>query len=91
MLFAVPNGGYRNAREAARMKAEGVVPGVADVILLIARGKYNALCIEFKTKKGRQTKLQKIWQQHAEIHGCKYIIVRSTEEFIAQVKEYLSL
>ena len=34
ILFAMPNGGSRNAREAAIMKGEGVTVGVADVIFL---------------------------------------------------------
>jgi hypothetical protein len=33
-LFAVPNGGHRSKTEAARLKAEGVVAGVSDLILL---------------------------------------------------------
>ena len=33
-LFAVPNGGRRDAVTGARLKAEGVIAGVADLILL---------------------------------------------------------
>jgi hypothetical protein len=32
-LFAIPNGGKRNIREAARFKAQGVKKGVSDVFL----------------------------------------------------------
>jgi hypothetical protein len=32
-MFAIPNGGYRNEREAARLKLEGVRAGVPDVML----------------------------------------------------------
>lgn len=35
--FAVPNGGRRDAKTGARMKYEGVVRGVADLILLIPK------------------------------------------------------
>lgn len=55
LLFAVPNGGARNKREAGIMKAEGVTAGVADIILLIPSGGYASLCMEFKTEKGRAT------------------------------------
>lgn len=89
VIFAVPNGGHRNAREAAIMKAEGVTPGVADVILLVARGGYNSLCIEFKTERGRQTNLQKEWQEAVERQGNKYVICRSFMEFVKTVDEYL--
>lgn len=90
VIFAIPNGGHRNAREAAIMKSEGVTPGVADVILLVARGGYNSLCIEFKTEKGRQTDLQKEWQEQAEKYGNKYVICRSFGDFKKKVEDYLN-
>lgn len=90
MIFAVPNGGCRNAREAAIMKAEGVTAGVADVILLVSRGGYNSLCIEFKTEKGRQTELQKQWQLEAENNGNKYVVCRSFSDFNSVIKAYLN-
>lgn len=54
LLFAVPNGGARNAREAAIMKGEGVTAGVADLILLYPSGGFHSLCIEFKTPQQKQ-------------------------------------
>ena len=36
-FFAVPNGGKRDAKTGARMKYEGAVRGVADLILLIPK------------------------------------------------------
>ena len=53
-LFAVPNGGRRDAVTGAKLKAEGVVPGVSDLILLKSNCRYGALLIEMKTDKGRQ-------------------------------------
>lgn len=41
LLFAVPNGGRRGKVEAAIMKAEGVYPGVADLLLLVPRGRWG--------------------------------------------------
>lgn len=49
MLFAVPNGGKRDAKTGARMKYEGAVRGVADLILLIPKKGWASLCIEMKT------------------------------------------
>ena len=62
-LFAVPNGGRRDATTAAKLKAEGVVPGVADLVLLISNRDYGALLIEMKTPKGRQSDSQKKWER----------------------------
>lgn len=91
VLFAVPNGGARNKREAGILKAEGVTAGVADMILLTPSGGYGALCIEFKTDEGRQRQSQEEWQQAAETAGNKYVIVRSFDNFKEEVEKYLSL
>ena len=58
-LFAVPNGGARSKRTAGKLKAEGVVAGVSDLILLVRRGGYGGLLIEMKREKGRQSESQK--------------------------------
>lgn len=89
LMFAVPNGGSRRRIEAAIMKAEGVTAGVADVLFLYPNEQYHGLCIEFKTKTGRQQKSQKCFQQAVEAQGYKYVIVRSIEDFIEEVKKYI--
>lgn len=89
-LFAVPNGGYRTPATAAKIKAEGALPGVSDLILLIARGGYHGLLIEMKTDKGRQSEAQREWQRKIEADGYKYVVVRSIEEFIKVVNDYLN-
>lgn len=89
-LFAVPNGGYRTPATAAKIKAEGALPGVSDLILLIARGGYHGLLIEMKTDKGRQSEAQREWQRKIEADGYKYVVVRNIEEFIKVVNDYLN-
>ena len=93
MMFAVPNGGGRSRIEAAIMKAEGVTAGVADLILLEARGGWGSLCMEWKTrsKNSRQSESQKKWQAAAERAGNRYVVVRSLEAGMAVVKEYMGL
>ena len=54
IFFAVPNGQKRSARQTAWLKEEGLVNGVADMILLKPNRFYGYLCIENKTPKGRQ-------------------------------------
>lgn len=89
LLFAVPNGGMRGKVEASIMKGEGVVAGVADLLLLVPTSKHHGLCIEMKTSKGRQQDSQKAWQEAVEGQGYKYIICRSLDEFMAQIRAYL--
>lgn len=91
MLFAVPNGGGRSRVEAAIMKAEGVTAGVSDLILLEPRHGYGALCIEMKTesKTSRQSPSQKDWQAQTEKAGNKYVVIRTFEQFMETVNEYM--
>ena len=93
LLFAVPNGGARSRAEAGIMMAEGVTAGVADLILLEAHGGYGALCIEMKTKKksSKQSERQKQWAEIARRAGNKYSVVKSLEEFIEEVTNYLKM
>lgn len=93
MLFAVPNGGGRSAIEASIMKAEGVTSGVADLLLLEARGGWGCLCLEMKTKKkgSKQSPSQKAWQTAAERAGNRYEVVRTFEEFTSIVGDYMAL
>lgn len=90
LLFAVPNGGARNAATGRILKAEGVVAGVADLILLVPIVGHNALCIEMKTEKGRQQASQKEWQKKVELAGAKYVICRSFEQFVDVVSDYMA-
>lgn len=93
-FWAVPNGGNRpdiitkNGRkfslEGARLKAEGVRPGVADLMILWGG---RLICLEVKTAKGRQSEAQKAWEQHITTCGALYRVVRSVDE----VKDFLDM
>lgn len=89
-LFAVPNGGRRDKVTGARLKAEGVRPGVSDLILLKQRHGYGALLIEMKTAKGVLSQLQRIWRNHIQLDGYKYVVCRSVQDFIKEVNDYLN-
>ena len=96
LLFAVPNGGARSKATAGKLKAEGVVAGVADLILLVPRfviGNYNfafGLCLETKSKTGRQTPEQKEWQKKVEEQRFAYIVYRSFDEFKDIIERWFS-
>lgn len=89
LLYSVPNGGQRNAITAKIMKAEGVVSGVSDLNLDVAKNGYHGLRIEMKTAKGKQSENQKIWQAKVEKQGYKYVVCHSEDEFVKAVKDYL--
>lgn len=88
-LFAVPNGGRRDASTGRRLKDEGVLAGVSDLILLKSNQHYGALLIETKTKKGTQRESQEEWESKITADGYKYVVVRSLDDFIKEVNDYL--
>lgn len=88
-LFAIPNGSRRDAVTGAKLKAEGVLSGISDLILLKSNRFYGALLIEMKTSKGRQSESQKEWQHKITADGYKYVVVRSIEDFQREVRDYL--
>lgn len=90
VLFAIPNAARRSSRNGKYMKDEGMLPGVADLILLKSNRNYGALCIEMKTSSGKQSESQKEWEREAVRQGNKYALCRSLDDFIREVKDYLN-
>ena len=90
-LFAVPNGGRRDAVTASRLKDEGVVAGVADLMLMVTNHYYCALLVEMKTEKGRQSESQKEWERIITSgNEYKYVVCRSLDDFMKEINEYLN-
>lgn len=92
LLFAVPNGGARSRTEAAIMKAEGVTAGVTDLILLLGRGGFNALCIEMKTTDRRSalSDAQIEWRSLTITNGNRHVVCRTLEEFQSEIRWYMA-
>jgi hypothetical protein len=89
-LWAVPNGGWRNEGTAVRLKREGVLPGVSDLVLSIPKGPFAGAFFEVKTKTGRLSEYQEAFlAEHEGEYYCK--VVRSIDEFIKEVDYYMSL
>lgn len=89
VLFHIPNGGRRNAREAAHFKAEGVVAGVPDLFLAAPRGGYAGLFIEMKAGRNTESEQQKKVRALLEQAGYRCTICRSLDEFVQVVDGYL--
>lgn len=90
LLYAIPNGGRRDAITGKKLKDEGVVRGVADMNLDIPNIHYHGLRIEMKAgKTGSQSKEQKEFQARVEAKGYKYVICRSLDDFMREVSIYM--
>lgn len=91
LLYSSLNGVHTSAQQASRAKAEGMVAGVADLTLSIARNGYHGLFIEMKNgKAGRQSEAQAAWQKKVEGQGYRYVICRSFDDFKNEIEDYLN-
>lgn len=90
LLFHVPNGGSRHPAEAAHMKAQGVKPGVPDICLPVPVGRYAALYIELKRKKGgRVSDEQRGWIEALNRAGNRAVVCRGWDEAREEIVRYL--
>ncbi|MDR1897993.1 MAG: VRR-NUC domain-containing protein [Prevotellaceae bacterium] len=88
-LFAIPNGGRRGKVEAAIMKGEGVLAGVADLFLMVPTLAYHGLFIEMKTPAGKQSESQRTFERKACETGYGYKICRTLDDFMQTINNYL--
>ena len=96
LLFSITNGipvADKNIRTKIynRLIAEGLQPGVPDLFLSHGNSIYNGLYIEIKSKTDRLRKVQADIIRELESENYKCIIVRSLDEFMEVIKEYLSI
>lgn len=91
IIYAIPNGGLRDATTAAKMKMEGALAGVPDLHIPVARKGYASLYIEMKNgKAGRLSDNQKEIIDILRNLGNKVEVVRTLDEFIDVVNNYFS-
>lgn len=78
LVFHPANGGFRNVREAAKLKSMGVKAGVADLAITLPDAR--SAFIELKTKAGRLSPHQAEFQSTCDRLGIPYAVCRSIEE-----------
>lgn len=91
VIFAIPNAAKRSFRLAAKMKKEGMVSGIPD--LMVAEPTYEAhgLFLEMKrTPKDKTTDNQNYYLQKLSEAGYKTAVCHSFEEFQQVTNQYLN-
>src|SRR5262249_41180764 len=91
LLYAVPNGGKRNLRVARKLKAEGVLVGVADLCLPAARRGYHGLYLEMKSEEGVATEEQKEFLRGVSGEGYCAVIAQGVDEARETLEWYIGI
>jgi len=93
LAFHCPNGGRRDAREAARLKGLGVRAGVPDVMIpgKSADGNFYGIAIELKSAKGRLTDEQLGWSVRLRSVGWRCGVCHSFDEARQTIADYFGV
>lgn len=90
VTFSIPNGGDRSISYACRLKREGLLPGVPDIMIAYPFGLFHGLFIEFKSKTGKLSDPQKEIIPRLRNQGYKVEVVKGNwEDGITVLKKYL--
>lgn len=90
LLFAIPNGGQRNAIVGAKLKATGVKKGVPDLLLPIPNKTHHGLFIELKrVKGGNVSPEQKTWLAKLSEQGYMAVVCKGFDEAKKVIEQYL--
>ena len=90
LIYAIPNGGQRNVIVAAKLKTEGVLSGVPDLHIPMAKNGFHGLYIELKNGKvGKVSENQKTIMEKLQSEGYRCEVCRSFDEFKNVVDDYM--
>jgi len=97
MFHSIPNGAHlaggvqRRVAKMNSMKAEGLLPGVADLFLACPRGPYHGCYVEMKRYDGGElSENQKWFLAEVEKRGYYTIVAHGFEQARDMVSVYLS-
>lgn len=90
-MFAIPNGGKRNAKEAYFLKLSGVKAGVPDMMFPAARHGFYGLFIELKVGKNKPTKAQIEWIMRLQQNGYLAAVCYGAKQAIELINIYFNI
>lgn len=89
-MYHTPNGGKRNRIEAAKLKRQGVKPGVPDIFLPAPRYGYHGLYVELKRQtEGAVSKDQAEWLEYLAHEGYVAAVCHGWYEAATLIMRYL--
>ena len=91
LLHAIPNGGKRDKATAARLKAEGVKPGVPDLFLPVPSGAHHGCYIELKAGRNTISDYQEEWIDALRAQGYFVDVCWGWQSAARVIAEYLGV
>lgn len=88
-LFAIPNGGNRDAITGAMLKAEGVRAGIPDLMLAKPNKFYFGLFIELKRLNTYANPAQRAVGAYLNGAAYRWVVCQGADAAIAEIKAYL--
>jgi len=88
-IFAIPNGGQRHIKVAAKLKAEGVKAGVPDIFVAVPTDHAAGLFVEMKIKPNKPSKHQQAWMDRLEASGYDCVVCYSAEEAYKAITDHI--
>lgn len=90
LFYHIPNEGKRSYRTGRKLVAQGLKKGVPDNCLPVPRGRYAALYIELKRKRGGKTSEdQDDWIDALNRAGNRAVVCKGWEEAAAEIMAYI--
>lgn len=91
LLHSSLNAGKRRPAQAARLKAAGMLAGIPDLFLPVARGGFHGLFIEMKSKGGTVTPIQKKIHEALIDRDYRVVVCYSFEQAKSEIIMYLAM
>lgn len=88
-MFAIPNGGYRNPKEALMLKLQGVRAGVSDIFIPVPNNKYHGFFLEMKVGNNKLSAKQEEFINDMRRNGYYCAVCYSHQEAITEINKYL--
>ena len=98
LFWATPNGGHlsgnigKRSAQMNKLKSEGLLPGVSDLIIFEPRGGYSCLFIEMKRSNGGSgaSENQMWFIREVEKRGAIGFVCNGADEAIPVIDDYLN-
>lgn len=90
LMYHITNEGRRSVQHTQSLLRQGMKPGVPDICLPVAKGRYHGLYIELKRKYGGRTSPeQKAWQAALLKEGYAACVCKGFEEAKETIDWYM--